>query len=86
MTSGATQERSAPFDGKCAWDTYRAQIERLVDMNKWSDNDKAAYLAINLRKTAATVLTNLHPMQQRSYEALTAALDSHFGVTHQTEL
>ena len=55
-------------------------------MNKWSDNDKAAYLAINLRKAAATVLTNLHPMQQRSYEALTAALDSRFGVAHQTEL
>ena len=35
---------------------------------------------------AATVLTNLHPAQRHSYEALSAALDSRFGTAHQTEL
>ena len=65
---------------------YRTQFELLADMNKWSDTDKAAHLAINLRGAAATVLTNLHPTQRWSYEALTAALDSRFGVAHQTEL
>ena len=55
-------------------------------MNGWSDAEKSAHLAISLRGAAATVLTNLHPSQRRSYEALTAALDSCFGVAHQTEL
>ena len=85
-TIGVTQQRPAPFDGKCAWDTYRAQFELLADLNKWSDTDKAAHLAISLRGAAATVLTNLHPTQRRSYEALTSALDSRFGMVHQTEL
>ena len=43
-------------------------------------------MAISLRGAAATVLTNLHPTQRRSYETLTSALDSRFGMTHQTEL
>ena len=73
-------------DGKCAWDTYRAQFELLADLNGWSDAEKSAHLAISLRGAAATVLTNLHPSQRRSYEALTATLDSRFGVAHQTEL
>ena len=55
-------------------------------MNGWSDAEKSAHLAISLRGAAATVLTNLHPSQRRSYEALTATLDSRFGVAHQTEL
>ena len=81
-----TQQRPAPFDGKCAWDTYRAQLELLADLNGWSDAEKSAHLAISLRGAAARVLTNLHPSQRRSYEALTAALDSRFGMAHQTEL
>ena len=55
-------------------------------MNKWSNADKATHLAISLRGAAATVLTNLHPAQRQSYEALSAALDSRFGTAHQTEL
>ena len=55
-------------------------------MNRWSDAEKAAYLAISLRGPAATVLTNLPPEQRQSYEALTIALDTRFGLSHQTEL
>ena len=43
-------------------------------------------MALSLRGAAATVLTNLHPTQRQSYKALTSALDSRFGMTHQTEL
>ena len=81
-----TQQRPAPFDGKCALDTYRAQFELLADLNGWSDAEKSAHLAISLRGAVATVLTNLYPSQRRSYEVLTAALDSRFGMAHQTEL
>jgi len=82
FTTGVTQPRPSPFDGKCTWDTYRAQFELLADLNKWSDADKAAHLAINLRVAAATVLANLPPLQQRSYEAHTAALNAHFRMVH----
>ena len=85
MLTGMTKQRAAPFDGKSAWDVYRAQFELLADMNKWSDTEKATHLAVSLRGTAATVLTNLHPTQRQNYEALTAALDSRFGMAHQTE-
>ena len=80
------QQRPAPFDGKVAWDAYRTQFELLAMMNRWSDAEKAAYLAISLRGPAATVLTNLPPEQRQSYEALTIALDTRFGLSHQTEL
>ena len=80
------QQRPAPFDGKLAWDAYRTQFELLAMMNRWSDAEKAAYLAISLRGPAATVLTNLPPEQRGSYEALTTALDTRFGLSHQTEL
>ena len=80
------QQRPAPFDGKLAWDAYRTQFELLAMMNRWSDTEKAAYLAITLRGPAATVLTNLPPEQRGSYEALITALDTRFGLSHQTEL
>ena len=43
-------------------------------------------MAISLRGPAATVLTNLPPGKHQDYGALTAALDSRFGLAHQTEL
>jgi len=86
VTAGATQQRLAPFDGKSAWDVYRAQFELLASLNKWSNADEATHLAISLRGAAATVLMNLHPAQRQSYEALSAALESRFGTAHQTEL
>ena len=35
-TTRVTQQRPAPFNGKCAWDTYQAQFELLADLNRWS--------------------------------------------------
>ena len=55
-------------------------------MNRWSNSAKAAYLAISLRGSAVTVLTNLPPERRQDYEALTTALATRFGVTHKTEL
>ena len=43
-------------------------------------------MAISLRGPAATVLTNLPPGKRQDYGTLTAALDTHFGLAHQTEL
>ena len=55
-------------------------------MNRWTESEKAAYLAISLRGPAATVLMNLPSDQRQDYGALTTALDSRFGLAHQTEL
>ncbi len=83
---GTMLQRPAPYDGKDAWDAYRTQFEMLAGIYRWSDAEKATYLAVSLRGSAATVLTNLPPEQRRNYEALVAALDSRFGSLHQTEL
>ena len=85
-TPTSQQQRPAPFDGKVAWEAYRTQFELLAEMNRWSNSAKAAYLAISLRGPAVTVLTNLPPERRQDYEALTTALATRFGVTHQTEL
>ena len=82
----AHQQRPAPFEGKIPWDAYRTQFELLAEINRWSNSEKAAYLAISLRGPAATVLTNLPPGKRQDYGALTVALDSRFGLAHQTEL
>ena len=61
-------------------------FELLAEINGWNDAEKATYLAIGLRGPAATVLTNLPPEQRLSYAALTMALETRFGTTHQVEL
>ena len=80
------QQRLVMFEGKIPWDAYWTQFELQADMNRSSNADKATYLAISLRSPAATFLTNLPPEKLQDYGTLTAALDSCFGVGHQTEL
>ena len=82
----AHQQRPAPFEGKIAWNAYRTQFELLAEINRWSNSEKAAHLAISLRGPAATVLTNFPPGKCQDYGGLTATLDSRFGLAHQTEL
>ena len=43
------QQRPKMFKGKIPWDTYWTQFNLLADMNRWSNVDKATYLAISLR-------------------------------------
>lgn len=75
-----------PFGGDAPWDAYKLQFEMLAEINKWSDEEKASFLAISLRGPALTVLTNLPPEGRRTYTVLVAALDKRFGTAHQTEL
>ena len=79
LFSGQQLQRPAPFDGKVAWDAYRAQFELLAEMNGWSDAEKAAHLAVSLRGAAATVLTNIPAEQRQNYLSLTAALETRLG-------
>ena len=84
--SGSTMQRPPPFDGKSTWEAYRSQFTLLAELNGWTEQQKAAYLAISLRGPALTVLTNLPEEQHRDYAALSAALQNHFGNTRQAEL
>ncbi len=78
--------RPPPFDGRSTWDAYRAQFEMLAQINRWTETEKATYLAVSLRGSALTVLSNLPMDRRRSYEALVAALESRYGSAHQAEL
>lgn len=62
------------------------QFEMLADLNGWTDVEKATYLAVNLKGSALTVLSNLPAQSRSDYVTLTAALDSRFGGAHQAEL
>ena len=85
--SGPTNvQRPPPFDGKSTWEAYHAQFSLLAELNGWSEQRKAAYLAISLRGPALTVLTNLPEEQRKDYKTLSAALQNRFGNTRQAEL
>ena len=74
------------IDGKSTWEAYCTQFLLLAELNGWTEHQKAAYLAISLRGSALTVLTNLPEEQRRDYTALSGALQNRFGNTRQAEL
>ena len=79
-------QKPPPFDGRFSWDAYKLQFEMLADLNHWSDAEKAAYLAVSLRGSALTVLTNVPPDHRGEYATLIAALNKRFGSAHQADL
>lgn len=58
----------------------------LARINRLKEEDKATYLAVSLKGPALTVLNNIPPESLYSYDALVAALETHFGSAHQAEL
>jgi hypothetical protein len=79
-------QKPPPFDGRTPWDAYKLQFEMLADVNLWSDAERATYLAISLRGSALTVLTNISPDHRGEYATLVAALSKRFGSAHQADL
>ena len=51
--------RPSLFDGKSSWEAYQTQFKLLAELNHWTEQEKATHLAISLRGSALTVLTNL---------------------------
>ena len=86
ITVRRPMHRPSAYDGKSSWEAYFTQFEMLADLNRWGVQEKASYLAVSLRGSALTVLTNLPAGQRRDYDALTKALQNRFGTGHQTEL
>ena len=63
-------QRPAPFDGSSTWEAYWTQFGLLAGLNKWTEQEKAAYLAISLRGSALTILTNIPEGQRSDYGGL----------------
>ena len=84
--SGSKSVRPSVYDGKTSWEAYLTQFKLLSELNHWTEQQKATYLAINLQGPALTVLTNLLEEQRGDFTALAAALKNHFGNNHQAEL
>ena len=51
----------------------------LARLNCWTDKQKAIYLAVNLKGSALTVLTNLPQADVYDYQRLKEALNTRFG-------
>lgn len=86
LSSHSAVPRPPPYDGRSDWDAYRAQFEMLAQVNQWSEEEKATFLAVSLRGTALTVLSNVAPERRYVYQDLAAALQKRFGSAHQAEL
>ncbi len=80
------QQRPQPYDGRTPWDAYRTQFEMLAQMNRWTEVEKATYLAVSLKGSALTILSNLPSDSCYEYATLVAAMEARFGNAHQAEL
>ena len=58
----------------------------LADHLNWSDGQRAINLAVNLRGTAQSVLSDLNQTQRGDFTALVSAPSARFEPVHQSEL
>jgi len=78
--------RPIPYDGRTSWVGYKAQFDLISDLNGWSTDDRARYLAASLAGPALMVLTNLSATERLSYVHLTEALNTRFNEGRSAEL
>ena len=74
------------FDCGIGWQDYLTHFELCADLNRWSEEQKAIYLAVSLRGAAQELLCNLTSEDRRSYTVLVRNLAARFGSESQTEL
>ena len=82
----AQQQQPPTYDGKTAWDAFKMQFEMLAQINKWTTEEKSAYLAVGLRGPALAVLSNMPADKLYDYDTPVSALEARFGNAHQLEL
>ena len=82
----AQPQRPPTYDGKSSWDAFRMQFEMLARINHWSGEEKSTYLAVCLRGSALSVLSNMPADKIYNYDDLVSALEARFGNAHQSEL
>ena len=71
---GGALHRPPPYDGHTSWEAYQAQFDMLAQTNCWTEAEKSTLLAVSLRETALTVLSNLTTDHRGDYGALVAVL------------
>ena len=74
------------FDGSIGWQDYFTHFELCADLNKWTLNEKANYLAVSLRGSAQELLGDLSPDMRQNYMVLVETLRVRFGSEGQNEL
>lgn len=86
MDNSRPIQRPMAYSGDSLWESYLAQFEITAQLNGWSDQQKAAFLATSLTGPALNVLSNLPSDRRDDYQTLVSALESRFGTAHRTEL
>ncbi len=79
-------QRPMPYSGDSCWESYFAQFEITAQLNGWSEQQKAAFLATRLKGPALNILSNLPVDRRQDYTALVTALESRYGTAHKSEL
>ena len=82
----AMRQRPPKFDGKSIWESFRAQFEIVAELNEWTSEEMAAFLATSLEGSAANVIASMETSKRRDYAALIEALETRFGTAVQKEL
>jgi hypothetical protein len=83
---GGIKMKPSSYDGLTPYEDYRVQFQMLSDLNKWSLENKALYLAGCLSKGARSVLNDLAPADRYDYDKLDEALRERYGTEDQAEL
>ena len=78
--------KPATYDGKSSWLDYKSHFEACATLGHWSEEDKAMYLAVSLRRQAQSVLGDLAGRVPKKYEELITALNERFSPPNQMEL
>lgn len=74
------------YDGSVPWEDYKIQFEMISELNCWTDNQKAMFLATSLSGNAQSVLADIDPIKRKDYQSICSALTSRFGTENRTEL
>ena len=74
------------YHGTSPLNEYQVHFEMCAVMNRWSDADKAKYLAVCLRGQAQSLLGSLQQSQLSDYTSLVDALQERFGLAGLTEI
>ena len=80
------RQRPPKYDGKSIWESFRAQLEIVAELNAWTSAEMAAFLATSLEGSAANVIASMETSKRRDYAALVDALETRLGTAVQKEL
>src|SRR5207245_8045030 len=77
--------KSETFDGTTALSTFLSKFETCARYNNWSSRDKLAHLRVNLRGSAAQVVT-VEDSKDLTYGELVKQLKERYGTEGQMSL